>query len=95
MKWYKCFVAGENFPGELVGEDCLVGFYTTRFVQAENTESAEMLGLELLRAEDSLQLPDGVTPLDSAKVYFEEIDEVDESEVPETQSGFTFFKMDS
>ena len=95
MKWYKCFIAGENFPGQLIGQHYLIGFYTTRFVQAANEEGAESAGLEFLRTEDSLRLPVGVKPLASAKVYFEEVAEVDETEVPDVQAGFTFFEMGS
>jgi hypothetical protein len=59
MKWYKCFVAGENFPGVLIDDKEPVGFYTTRFVQAVNGEDAEMKVLESLRHEESLKLPEG------------------------------------
>lgn len=95
MKWYKCFIAGENFPGHLVGQDYLIGFYATRFVQAESEESAEENCLEMLRTDDRLRLPSGVQPSDAAKVFFEEIAEVHESEVPEFQGGFTFFQIES
>jgi hypothetical protein len=95
VKWYKCFITGENFPGELVDQDYSVGFYTTRFVQAESEEAAELVGLDLLRTEDRLQLPEGVMPSESARVYFEEIMEVGESDVPEIQAGFVFFEMES
>jgi hypothetical protein len=95
MKWFKCSIAGENFPGDLVDDDKLVGFYVTRFVQAETTEDAEVLGLNSLRTEESLQLPEGVMPPPTAKVYFEEIVEIEESEVPSVPPGFTFFPMDS
>src|SRR4051794_18549300 len=34
MAWFRCCVRGENFPGQLVCEAGLVGFYVTRFVEA-------------------------------------------------------------
>ena len=95
MKWYKCLVAGENFPGELLNDTKPVGFYVTRFVQGNSPGDAEMAALDLLRGEESLSLPEGVSPLESAKVYFEEITEVPESEVPSIPMGFSFFPMDS
>ena len=51
MKWFQCSIAGENFPGELVDDDKLVGFFVTRFVRAEMIEDAEVLGLSILRTE--------------------------------------------
>jgi hypothetical protein len=53
VNWYKCFIAGENFPGQLIDQDYLIGFYTTRFVQAAGEEDAESVGLEFLKTEDS------------------------------------------
>ena len=93
MKWFKCFIAGENFPGELINEKELIGFYATRFIEAKTVEEAEMTALSNLRNEESLQLPEGVKPSDKAKVYFEEIEEVLKSEVPEVDGGFTFYVM--
>jgi hypothetical protein len=34
VKCFRCYIAGENFPGELVDDDVLVGFFVTRFVTA-------------------------------------------------------------
>ena len=93
MNWYKCFIAGENFPGALVGEDSLVGFFVTRFVQAESAEDAEHAGFCTLKDEDSLKLPEGISPPAAAKVYFEKIEEVDEGDVPSVPPGFSFFPM--
>ncbi len=95
MKWFKCFVAGENFPGELINEDHTVGFDTTRFVQAESAEKAEIIVLAKLKREESLRLPADVSPSAEAKVYFEDILGVSSNEIPETQIGFTFYVMGS
>ena len=75
----------------LEGEFQLMGFYTTRWVEAETVEEAEMAGLKMLRdkftfsEEDKQRAPD-------AKVYFEEIVEVpsDTERVP-PNSGATWF----
>ena len=87
-----CFVRGENFPGRLIGEAQPVGFYTTRFVEAESAEEAKAVAVGLLRQDPSLALPGECSTKDS-KVYVEEIVEVP----PETERmpnrGFTFFIM--
>jgi hypothetical protein len=93
MKWFKCFIAGENFPGELINEAELIGFYTTRFVEANTAEEAETAALTRLKKEKSLQLPEGINPPENAKIYFEEIEEVPRNEVPEVEAGFTFYVM--
>lgn len=94
MNWYKCFLVGENFPGEWMDrKNELIGFYVTRFVAAISTEEAETIGLSSLQKEVSLKLPSGVTPSSKAKIYFEEVTVVSKEEVPEIQPGFTFYVM--
>ena len=93
MKWYRCFIEGENFPGVLANTEELIGFYTTRFVEASTPEEAEMTALANLKNEESLQLPEGIAPPKNAKVHFEEIEEVSQSDVPEINAGFTFYVM--
>jgi hypothetical protein len=93
MKWYKCSIAGENFPGELLSEDKEIGFFTTRFVEADTAEDAEHKALANLKEDESIKLPEGVSPSQKAKVYFEEIIEISKSDVPDVQSGFTFYVM--
>jgi hypothetical protein len=54
MAWFRCFICGENFPGQLIGETQLVGFYVTRFVEATDAAGAEAAALQALRAEPQL-----------------------------------------
>jgi hypothetical protein len=91
--WFKCFIEGENFPGELIGEESMVGFCTTRYVEADSIEEAESKVMGNLRHEESLKLAEGVKPSEEAKVYFESIEEISKSEVPESDVGFTFYVM--
>jgi hypothetical protein len=93
MSWYKCFIAGENFPGAIIGESKPIGFYTTRYVEANNPEEAETRALTNLKNEQNLLPPPGVDRPNNAKVYFENIEEVERSEVNETNLGFSFFVM--
>ena len=95
MKWYKCSIAGENFPGELINEDKDIGFFTTRFVKADTAEDAELAALTILKEDKNMALPDGVLPTEKAKVYFEEIIEVSKEDVPDIEAGFAFYAMDT
>ncbi len=105
--WYRCFIRGENFPGSLagfaarvegataVGPHESVGFFVTRFVEADSVEQAEENALILLRAEPKLAPPPGYTPTGKARVFVEEVSEVEVGAVPDPQPGFSFFPMNS
>ena len=96
MKLFRCFVHGVNFPLDLDGEPALLGFYTTRFVRAENAEQAELQALELLRADPKLDAPPERRTKDTM-VYFEEIEEIDSipDDVNESGTGYAFYTMGS
>ena len=95
MKWYRCLIEGENFPGELLNKKEPIGFYATRFVEADSPEEAENIALLNLKSEEVLKLPKDLETSENTKVYFEEIEEINKSEVPEIQSGFTFYDMET
>jgi len=93
MPLFRCFIRGENFPGELLSRSGAIGFYATRFVDAASAVEAEQIAVAALRQEAALTVT--VEPkVKNAKVYFETIDEVpaDTERVP--NSGFSFFSMD-
>lgn len=95
-QWFKCRILGENFPGALIGEDGLVGFFTTRAVLAESVQHAESTSLELLRLEPGLQLPDGVPETSQAGIFFEDIWQVAAEEgAALANTGFTWFPMET
>ncbi len=89
--WFRCFIEGQHFPGVLLNEKGTVGFYTTRFVQAEGPEQAELEAVALLKREGELELPPGTPKPTSARVFVTEIEEIQASQVPEVQAGFSFF----
>jgi hypothetical protein len=94
MAWFKCFIRGENFPGELVQESGLIGFYVTRFVEAASAEEAESVALAVLRANPRLAAPVGYPSTSAtARIFFEDITEVDADDVPSPQPGFAFYPM--
>jgi hypothetical protein len=94
LAWYRCFIRGENFPGDLVGEGELLGFYVTRFVEAGSETEAESTALQALRSEPKLARPPELNRADPlARVYFEEICEVLPALVPNPQPGFSWYPM--
>ena len=94
MKLFRCFILGENFPGKILSQSTPIGFYTTRFVRAVNSEEAEMAALTLLRDDEALRLDPSDRPPD-AKLFFESVEEIDElpEGCREPGGGFTFFDM--
>ncbi|MDS4029276.1 MAG: hypothetical protein RKO66_04285 [Candidatus Contendobacter sp.] len=93
QRLYRCLAHGENFPGAILSRTEAIGFYTTRFVVAKDAQTAEMLVLEMLRAEPGLQLPEGVDKPMDARVSFERIEEVPNDTPPQPNAGFTFYVM--
>ena len=91
MGWFRCFIRGENFPGEMVGESGPVGFYVTRFVEADDIADVEAIALQTLRNE--LQPPSGYTPSGQTRVYFEEIEELAAMPASDVPQGFVWYPM--
>jgi hypothetical protein len=91
VAWFKCCIAAENFPGQLLGDEMLFGFYTTRFIEATDAESAEANALQSLRAEIELDPPPGYKP--TGQVYFEEVIEIAPDTVPARQPGMVWYRM--
>ena len=92
MPWYRCSLHGENFPiGKALIGKRLMGFYTTRWVEAADPETAELACLELLRSDPGLAHARGgrIAPM----VYLEEIVELDEPPENPPGSGFSFYRM--
>ena len=105
--WYRCFHSRRELPGQLahsaalveiarpVGAQEPVGFFVTRFVEADSAEQAEQKALLLLRSEPKLAPPEGSTPTGLARVFFDEISEVRPEAVPDPQPGIAFYPMES
>lgn len=84
---------GENFPLKMDGKDRLMGFYTTRFVEAESAQEAEKVALEILRTEEPLiSVEADIGKAAGAMIFFEEVIEVDK--IGLSDKGFTFFGME-
>lgn len=94
--WFKCRVLGEDFPGGLIGETGLVGFHTTRAVLAASVEQAEIAVLQLLRSDPGLQLRAGTAATPQARVFVEEIWQVEAEEgIAMANTGFSWFPMET
>lgn len=95
MPWFKCLMEGKNFPGALMQQDGLLGFFATRAVEAASMDDAEVRALELLRADPSFVLPTGVTASEDARVFFVSIVQIDEFEAASIGSkGASWYPMD-
>ena len=92
MPLFRCMIRGENFPGRILGQEDAIGFYTTRFVEADSAPEAEVFAVELLRSDDALIVPGKYKTID-AKIYLEIIDEVPPETERKPNKGFTFFTM--
>lgn len=93
MKHFKCLIRGDDFPGILIGADCDVGFYTTRFVDCDSAEAAEPLSLKSLRDDPKLvggRFAD--LDLTRSRIYVEEIEECAMCSI-DMASGFSWFPM--
>src|SRR5262245_60439348 len=89
MPYYRVLVNGENFWLRFEEGPKCVGFSTTRFVEAEDRLDAESIALKLLSSEGKLRpLND---PDDHPLVSADEIEEIDEKDVPTVVPGFAFF----
>jgi len=67
-----------------------MGFYTTRFVQADSSESAELLAVDLLRQDKKLRSILNWRS-DLPRIFAEEIGAVHADDVPEIAPGYAFF----
>ena len=82
---------GENFLTGQSTQGNLLGFYTTRWIEASNRDAAETACASLLKADPDLVR--GFTPNSKAMIYFEEIEELAAPQI-EPPGGFTFFEME-
>ena len=91
MPIYQCLLRGEGFPGSILGwESGTVGFFSTRWVEAADPDAAELAAVDALRRDPSFSLPEGHPRPTAAKVYLEEISEVEEL-LQNGGSGATWF----
>jgi hypothetical protein len=88
MDRYHALIRGENFCIAMNGKPQKVGFYTNRWVEANDPEEAAALVVSLLRAEPELRGLVLNAPDDPPLLYVDELEPVADLEAP---SGFVFF----
>jgi hypothetical protein len=92
MPYFRCFVRGEDYPGQIIGLSDRVGFFVTRFVEAVDKLRAEQLVVEELEKNLKILLERMETGLGSARLYVEEVSEAS-SEEASNATGFTWYPM--
>lgn len=92
MKKFRVFVRGENFLINLDGVEQKVGFYTTRYAEAQDEEAAEYVVMDMLREDPKLAKGVLNDKSDPPMMYAEEVEEIESFEglrLPGT--GFVFY----
>ena len=77
MKKYSVLIHGRNFFIRLDGKIERMGFYTTRYVEAEDAALAEFKAAELIQNDDELNKTVFNTPDNPPVLFAEEITELE------------------
>ena len=90
MPHFRVQLKGLNFWLQNDGPTRRVGFYTTRFVDADDEDQAELKAVHLLG--DDPRLHGALNePGDPPEIIIEEIDEVSPDQVAPMLQGYSFF----
>jgi len=92
MAWFRLFACGEDFPVIIDGHVEIVGFYTTRYIEAPTQGEAEALCSELLFEDEDLKPPPGDWSDLESRIVFEEVEQV--AQPLDIVNNFSFFPMD-
>lgn len=93
MKQYSVYINGRNFLVRFSGEAKKLGFYTTRFVQAEDAQAAEDAAVQMLRGQRSLREVVLNDRSDPPTMHVEQITELTE-EPQRCQPGLVWYAED-
>lgn len=94
MPLFRTLIRGERFLIESEGQIKLLGFYTTRFVEASDPEDAEYKAVDLIRNDQALRECIRNTKSDPPTMFVEKIDELEQGEELPSNTGYTFFPGD-
>ena len=94
MKKYSVLIHGENFLIRLDGKIKRLGFYTTRYVEAEDTKLAEFKAVEFIQNDlDQIVLNSHENP---PMLYAEDIKELKSFEgISPPGTGYSFYRFDN
>ena len=96
MPMFRLLIEGQNFPGFLFDKaDVLYGFYTTRWVEADEVREAELAALRSVKWEFKDLLPEPEPGNPEPSLHLVETQEVNDIPVDSRSSGATWFPMDS
>jgi len=92
MKKFRVFIRGENFLINLDGIEQKLGFYTTRYVEAQDEKAAEYIVMDMLREDPKLAQGVLNDKSDPPLMFAEEVEEVVSFEGrPFPRTGFAFY----
>jgi hypothetical protein len=92
MKKFRVLVRGENFLINIDDVEQKHGFYTTRYVEAQDEEAAEYAVMNMLRRDPKLAKGVFNDKSDPPMMYAEEVEEMDSLDrLPSTTTGFAFY----
>lgn len=97
MKYYQVVLNGENFLIRLEGKKTLMGFYTTKFVEAESAKEAELKAVGVLKQDEdllNLTLNRGGDIYITPTIYLDTIYEIKESSM-EGDQGKSWYSMNN
>lgn len=92
MAWFRLFACGEDFPVIIDNNTEVVGFYTTRYIEAPTQGEAEAFCSELLFEDEDLKPPPGDWSDFQPRIMFEEVTQV--AEPVDIDDNFSFFPME-
>lgn len=93
MSEWRVLLNGSNFLMEFEGRPTKLGWFTTRYVEAEDEHSAEVAAVALIRRDPKLS---GVlnAPSDPPLILLDEIEESPFVDAERDDAGFAFYVDD-
>ena len=93
MKKYRVILNGRNFKIESDGKLQKVGFYTTRWVQAETPQAAELEAIDLVRQDSSLKVAIRNLSDDPPMIYLDALSQIESFDgISLPGSGYSFYQ---
>lgn len=92
MPPYRCSLHGTDFVYPDEPAKNRIGFYTTRWVEADSPETAEIMAVDVIRQDSYWKHLQSFTTAPLPTIYVEEIVEV--KNVTGPNKGYTFYRVD-
>ena len=95
MKKYKVLIEGRNLLLNVDGQEQKIGFFTTRWIEANNANDAEKFAIENIRNDPKIKNNILNFKTDPPFMHASEVEEVNFLSGKETNTGFVFFPEES